>query len=200
LKNRIYISTLLLIVTGLFSFTTDDLLDFSYYAKDKIYELSYQKEKVLPEILNKDKITVLVFHSLKCPFSLSNQPKIDHLWQKYEKDSVKFVYVNCNPFENDPEKLFPDTHKFASKCGCLYLLDRVHILKNLFTVDKNGTCVVCKRIDDKHIKVYYQGSIDANPQSRELNNNLLDLSIANGLKDITSRFSAIETGCRILSH
>ena len=200
MKNRIYISSLLLIVIGLFSFATDDLLDFSYLAKDKIYELSYQKEKVISDIMTKDKITVLVFHSLKCPFSLSNQPKIDHLWQKYEKDSVKFVYVNCNPFENNPEKLFPETQKFSSKCGCIYLLDREHILKELFKADKNGTCVVCKRIDNQKIKVYYQGSIDANPQSTELNNNLLDLSIANGLQDVVSTFSAIETGCRILSH
>jgi hypothetical protein len=200
LKNRIHIASLALIALSLFSFKADEYLDFSYYAKDKIYEQSYQTKKIISDILIKDKVTVLVFHSLKCPFSLSNQPKIDHLWQKYEKDSVKFVYVNCNPFENNPQKLFAETQKFASKCGCLYLLDREYILKDLFKADKNGTCVVCKRIDDKKIVVYYQGSIDANPQSLELNNNLLDLSIANGLQNKVSTFSAIETGCRILSH
>lgn len=199
LRNKIVKSIVLVAVCIFFSFQINTSLDLKTVSKTKFFDLSQNTTRYLYEFIPENKISVIVFHSVFCPFNTINQTKIDASRIDFQNDSISFIYVNCNPFENKPKNINPEVSKFVTKCQCTYILDESKIIENLFQVDKNSTLIVCKRLKNNALELFYEGSIDENPQSKS-NENLLNEAIKNALTGEKTPFTSVETGCRILNH
>lgn len=120
--------------------------------------------------------------------------------EKFSADSVTFLYVNSNPFENQIKEPLPELETFSGICKCPYLLDFNNSIKKLFDIKKNGTILVVKQVKGIGIDIFYNGPIDDSPQSKIALNNFLEIAIQNALQNTVSNFNTVETGCRILNH
>lgn len=175
-------------------------IDKSNYYHIKVFDLKADSASTLSEYIKED-IHVMIFHSISCPFNNIYEEKLSSIKKSYAKDSVHFVYVNSNAFENNIKKTDHQVLDFQKSSDCSYILDQDKTLKNLFNIQKNGTIVVFKQDNTKGIRLFYTGPLDDSPQSQETSNNYLDLALKNALlKDRNTNIDVIQTGCRITNH
>lgn len=200
MKNNLF--ALLILVTCL-SFegsTPNQKISIINYNYTKVYNLSAKSSLYLKDLLLHNKVAVVIAHSVKCPFSIASEAKINALVEKYTADSVTFIYVNSNPFENKIAEPIELVENFSQHCKCPYILDNNRMIQSLFKIKKNGTMIVLKQNKGVGIDLFYEGPIDDSPQTPITKNNFLDYAIKNALENKASNFNTVETGCRILNH
>ena len=131
LKNKIKYLVLLVLVPFLASFLQADDIDFRTFKNTQVFNATQNSTVFFRDLFPENHLVVLVFHSIKCPFSKANKVKMDKELKLHETDSLVVIYVNSNPFENKAGTPLKEIDEFAKNCRCTYLLDRNYFVKKL---------------------------------------------------------------------
>ena len=174
------------------------LIDYKY---TKVFDVE-SEETVLFRNVMTDKLNVIIFHSLDCPFNKIYHDKLNLLIE--ESDSINFIFINSNPSEIEENFSITTIPSFTySKENSYYFLDKTRSIKRICDIKKNGTCLICQfKKSSSSIEIFYQGPVDNSPQNNESNSSedFLETAISNALNGKETKYKGFQTGCRILNH
>lgn len=146
----------------------------------------------------KDKVVVVDFWSIQCPWSIRAEPKLLALHEEYAKKDVVFLAIDSNATEHDwdEENPFARIQAYVDKNEITYpiLIDRDNVVADLF----GGLTTPHLYVIDKGV-IAYNGALDDNPRgdketTTEYLRNALDQVLA-GEKVTTAKTKPM--GCTI---
>ena len=110
----------------------------------------------------KDKLVVVDFWSINCPWSIKAEPKLLALHEEYREKGVVFLAINSNKTEHDwdAENPFEEIEKYVRKNEITYpiLIDKNNVVADQF----GGLTTPHLYVINKGV-IAYNGGLDDNP-------------------------------------
>ena len=129
----------------------------------------------LPDITGKehlleayrDKLVLIDFWSINCPWSIAYEERLKALHAKYAKEGVVFLAIDSNKTEMnfDSDQPFANIHKYVEKNEIPYpvLVDRGNVIADRFAAKTTPHIYI---LDQKGV-LRYAGSIDNDPKGNK---------------------------------
>lgn len=116
----------------------------------------------------KDKVVVVDFWSINCPWSIKAEPKLLALHEEYREKDVVFLAINSNKTEHDWEadNPFAAIERYVAENDITYpiLIDKNNVIADKF----GGLTTPHLYVIDKGV-IAYNGGLDDNPNGKAEN-------------------------------